>query len=372
MKVLHILYRLMPSGAEKMLADSADLFRQNGVEGIVLVNDTEYGPYADTLRSKGYTIYKIPYSCYGWHLVGFWILCRKEKFDAVHIHVIRGFASFAAVAKLAGVRRIIKTFHSIFEPSGMVQAFMQRVRRWIAKLSGAKFVAISKSVQENELRLFGIKTTLVWNFADERMFALADVGIGRKVREELNIPDGSFVLLTVGNCHSEGHMAIKNHALIIKAIALLPEEIKERIVYLHAGAEMAGFPERKLAESLNVSRLIRFLGSRNDIWRLLCASNEFVMTSTKEGISISCIEAALSGRHMILTHVPGLVDYAEVLSDVSYVDARDPSVLAKAIEKRFHLHGVEPGNVSIRTAAMNVFSIKVGIESLLKIYKGNE
>lgn len=371
MKVLHVLYRLMPSGAEKMLSDAADIFRQNGVESSILVNDTEYGAYADVLRGRGYRIYKIPYSRFGGHLIEMWKLCRKEKFDAVHIHVIRGFASIAVVSRLAGVKRIVKTFHGIFESSGKIQTIMQLARRRIASWVGVKFVAISKSVQDNELRRFGTKTMLIWNFADERVFALADTMVGHEVRSELKIPFDSFVLLSVGNCHSEGHMAIKNHSLVIKAIAMLPKEVKEHIVYLHVGAEMEGFPERILAESVDVSRQIRFLGSRSDVWRLLCSANEFVMTSRREGISISCIEASLSGRHMILTKVPGLVNYEGILPDVSYVDVEKPEELANVIVRRYHAHGVESGSEIIREASLKVFSLQVGISSLMSIYRGD-
>lgn len=370
MKVLHILYRLMPSGAEKMLADSAEMFRSANVEGEILVNDSEEGVFAPTLKKCGYPVHVIPYNAAGLHLLKFWRICRDERYDAVHIHVIRGFAGFALAARLAGVRHVVKTFHSVFKPVGVLRAFRQRVARQIAKMSGVRFVSISKSVQRNETERFGNRTELVWNWADDARFVLAEAGVGAAVRQELEIPRNSFVLLSVGNCHSEGHMAIKNHALVIKAIAMLPNEVKDRIVYLHVGAEMPGFPERKLAESLDVLQYVRFLGSRNDVWRLLCAANEFVMTSRHEGIPISGIEAALAGRHMILTRVPGLVDYADVLPDVAYVDAADPSVLAKAIEERFHLRGVESGNEAIRTAAMNVFSMRVGVFALTKLYRG--
>ena len=125
------------------------------------------------------------------------------------------------------------------------------------------------------------------------------------------------------------------------------------------------------AESAGVSSQVRFLGSRSDVWRLLCATNEFVMTSTKEGISISCIEASLSGRHMILTKVPGLVNYEEILPDVSYVDVGKPEELANVIAQRYHARGVESGSEIIREASLKVFSLQVGISSLMNLYKGD-
>ena len=122
MKVLHVLYKLMPSGAEKMLADAADVFKAAGVEGWILASDDEEGEYAPVLREKGYNIVRIPWRDNRSHLIEFWKLCRREKFDVVHIHVIRGYTSFTIVAKLVGVKTIVKTFHGIFAARDAAQA----------------------------------------------------------------------------------------------------------------------------------------------------------------------------------------------------------------------------------------------------------
>lgn len=368
MKVLHILYRLMPSGAEKMLADSAEMFRSANVEGEILVNDSEEGVFAPTLKKCGYPVHVIPYNAAGLHLLKFWRICRAERYDAVHIHVIRGFAGFALAARLAGVKHVVKTFHSVFKPVGVLRAFRQRVARQIAKMSGVRFVSISKSVQRNETEYFSNRTELIWNWADDARFVLADASVGATVRQELEIPHNAFVLLSVGNCHSAGHMAIKNHGQILRALALLSPDIRMNTIYLHVGAEMKGEPERKLADELGVSDRVRFLGLRNDVWRLLSCANEYLMTSLHEGIPISGIEAALSGRHMILTQVPGLVDYEDILPDVSYVGVGNAQGLASVIVRRYHRRGAESGDVSIRNAALRAFSMNVGVKAYCGLY----
>lgn len=351
-----------------MLYDAAEEFSAHGIEGHILVNDTEDGVYAESLRSRGYVIHRIPNQRLGGHFLQFWRLCRREKFTAVHIHVIKGFAAFTFVARLAGVRNIVKTIHSVFDPAGCLRILLHTLRRHMTQLFGAEMVAISRSVQENERCRFHLQTHLIWNWADDAAFPLAEACSGIEVRRALHIDHNAFVLLTVGNCHSDSHYRIKNHRLLIEAIARLPYNIRKDVVYLHVGAEMSEMTERSLAASLGVQSNIRFLGSRTDVWQLLCASNEYVMTSLREGLSVSAIEAVLSGRRMILTDVPGLCDYKDIVPGVAYVPLSSPKDLAEMIAKRFHCRGVEDGDIAIRAAALKAFSMKIGVEEYAKMY----
>lgn len=371
MKVLHVLYKIMPSGAEKMLADAADLFAARGVEGWVLANDDVEGDYAPVLREKGYTIVRMPWRENRAHLMEFWRLCRREKFDAVHIHVIRGYLSFSVVARMAGVKTVVKSFHGIFAARDPLRGFVHSGKRLLARLAGVRMVAISKSVQDNERAVFRNPCQLVWNFADEAGFPLTDKKVGDRVRADIGIAEDAFVLLTVGNCHSESHYKIKNHALVIRALARLPDEIRPRVVYLHAGAEMEESPERQLAEELGVACQIRFLGSRSDVYELLSAANVYVMSSLREGLGISTIEAAFAGRDMILTDVPGLRDFGSVIPEgIDYCDLT-PESMATAIEKKFRAaRGDASGRADMRDAALKVFSMSAGVSRLIKVYGG--
>jgi len=379
MKVLHILYRIMPSGAEKMLADAAEAFKEAGVEGWVLANDDEEGEFAPVLREKGYRIVRIPWQKNRSHLIKFWKLCRREKFDAVHIHVIRGYTSFTVAAKLAGVKTVVKTFHGIFAARDPLRWLVHSGKRLVARMFGAKMVAISRSVQKNECKTFYNKCELVWNFADETGFPLADAQMGLCMRKELGIPEDAFVLLTVGNCHSESHYNVKNHSLVIKALAMLPETIKRDVVYVHVGKEMGGMPERRLAEELGVAPNAIFLGPRRDVFNLLCAANVYVMSSLHEGLGISTIEAAFTGREMILTNVQGLRDFGGVIRQGVTYCYLTPESMAQAIQDKMASMQFSKtsnynlsGRAEIREDALKTFSMQVGVASLVRLYGSRE
>lgn len=370
MKVLHVLYKLMPSGAEKMLADAAELFEENGVTGYILANDDEEGSYASVLKSRGYRIIRIPWRQDRMHLIEFYRFCRQEKIDAVHIHVIRGYLGFAIAARLAGVKVVVKTFHSNFTARDKIRWVWHMVIRRLTNIVGVRMVAISSSVQNNERKIFRNKCQLIWNFTDESKFPVANKTIGYALRESLGVGADSFVLLSVGNCHSESHCRIKNHQLILKSIASLPDSIKKNVVYLHVGSEMDGFPERKLAKKLGVETQVRFLGSRNDVWELLCAADVYVMSSLQEGLGNSTIEAAFCGREMILTNVKGLVDFQSVIPQgLTYCDLT-PEAMAEVIVDKFeNKHDID-GIMSIRKSALETFSLNSGVNRLVSLYKG--
>lgn len=369
MRVLHVLYRLMPSGAEKMLFDASEVFRANGIEGYIFIIDKELGPFYEELRNCGYKIFKCPWSKCRKHLIEFMRVCRHEKIDVVQIHTIRGFFGFSMAAKVVGVRRIVKVFHGMFYPKDRLRFVWHMVKRHLCRLWGVKFVAISKSVQQNELYQYSIPTSLVWNWVDEKAFPLAQLDVGLKVRVELDIPKDAFVVLSVGNCHVDAHSKVKNHALILQALSELPNEIIKDVYYIHAGNEMPTHPERILAQDLGIAEHVRFLGNRSDIWRLLSAANLFLMSSLKEGLGNAVIEALFAGKNVLLTEVPGLVDFREVSVGVNYAGL-EPQSFARALYNLKTRIQLLDGDNNIRQAAQRMFSMEHGVAALKKLYEG--
>lgn len=369
MRVIHILYRLMPSGAEKMLADAADLFKANGIEGYIFIIDKENGPYYDELKRKGYQIFRTEWSMFRKHLLEFARICIKGRIDIVQIHTIRGFFGFSIAARIIGVSRIIKIFHGMFYPKDKIRYLWHMFKRHMCRIMGVRFVAISKSVQKNELSRYSLPTELVWNWVDDRMFPLTAKENGLSVRHELEIPDNAFVILSVGNCHVEIHSKVKNHELILQALSLLPADIRSNVYYIHAGKEMENMPERRLAKKLGIDCQTRFLGSRDDVSCLMAAANLFVMSSVREGLGNAVIEALLSGRHVLLTDVPGLVDFKDVACGVDYAGL-DPSAYSAAIQRLYHEITWTNGDQEIRRAAQKTFSMAQGVAAMKRIYEG--
>lgn len=371
MKVLHVLYALRPSGMEKMLYDSAEFWKANDIQSDILANDDEEGPFAAALQEKGYRIVCIPWRESRRHLVDFYKLIKREQFDVVHVHPIRGYLGFFLVAKLAGVSKICKTFHSVFyatDSCRYVWHFLQRkMLSWLHVDSFSPGI----SVQQNEWKYYHHRTHLIWNWVDEMKFNIF-LGAERDLhRRYYDIFCDKWVIVSVGNCHCEGHREVKNHQLILRAIAQLAPELKAKLLYLHVGQEMEDYPERALAKELGIEGCVRFMGSCDNIHDILSCADLFVMSSKREGLPVSVIEALLSGIPVLLTRVHGLQDFGEIIPHINYTDLT-PATMVKKIEELMQTDQNELRGKAKESAvsARQYFSVEGSCSKLLAFYRG--
>lgn len=307
MKVLHIFNSLMPSGAETMWVSAAPILTKEGIATHVVATQSELGSYAETMEKAGFKVWHVRHHrrrLWDWrYCLDMFRLMRREKFDAVQIHPEAWRLTNVVIARIAGVRRISTTIHSCFHFTGLKR--LQRVVIvFIIRLFCARIVVCGESVQVAE-RAYNTKSLLIWNWYDKARFDINSKRGCVVTRRDLGVPESAKVLACVGNCNR-----IKNHILLLKALALLPSNCW----LLHIGTEdEARTHEIELATSLGVWERCRFLGKRNDVALLLSASDIFVMPSLHEGLSIACIEALALGLPAVVSDVEGLRDFVKYI-----------------------------------------------------------
>lgn len=308
-KVLHILNMLLPSGAETMLKNSAYLWE--GYEKHILATLPDEGEYAETLEEAGYQIHHIYSQNKKDHFNRIRQFVLREQFEVVHIHCEgRGF-EYACIMKMAGIKSIVRTVHNVFVYTG-VQKYKRLFQRWIERRIGVKYVAIGRSVYNNEMYWLKNKCyCIINNWCDEAVYQLIPEDSRKRAREKLNVRDNTFCVVSVGNCND-----VKNHEFIIEALARLKKDFSEKIegfsmVYFHVGSGVNEEEEKKFAQKLGVMDCIRFLG-RQEPLMYLAASNAYLMPSKFEGLSISGLEAISVGIPTLFTDVAGLIDFKEI------------------------------------------------------------
>lgn len=330
LRVLHILGELKHSGAEVMYHAAATLWRSEDIHGEVLSIGENVGAMAPVLAGDGYRIHHLPFSRSPLHLGKVYRLLRRSRFDAVHIDVERANFWYGLLARLAGTRRVLRTVHSVFAFKGLLK-FRRRWQRRALRFMGITTITIGDSVFRNELQTFGNPSLLIPNWFDDRRFVPATPAERQAARRQLHIADGTLALISVGNCEP-----VKNHAAILRALALLPAKLA--VTYLHLGAEDQEGSERRLAAELGMANQVMFLGFAEDILPLLHAADVYVMPSWHEGFSCAALEALGAGLPAILSDVPGLRDLRSVGAAVSWTDLTPESLAAAMLA----LHRLSP------------------------------
>lgn len=324
MKVLHILCELNPSGAETMLLCASPYMQERGIQSEILSTGHTPGLFANTLENAGYKIHHIPFRKSPHYFISLYRLLKKQSYDSIQVHTEQASFWVIMVILFSGIpaRHCIRTIHSTFPFTGYL-GWRRAWQRQLLSYLGVPHIAISKSVQEIELKHFKLKTDVIQNWYDSNRFVKTS-DLQRSIsRQKMNISANNFVLVTVGNCS-----LIKNHSALIKAIANLGNKT---IVYLHIGIEKDA-DEQDLAKALGIRDQIRFLGLQSDILPFLQAADLFVMPSTFEGFGISAIEAIATELPVLLTRVPGLIDFVDIFNGLHYCEPT-AKALEKALEK---------------------------------------
>ena len=362
-RVLHVMLSLERSGMEIMLLNSSEEWCRHGYECDVLATQESVGPVASQIRESGYGVFHIPFRSKWRYLPRatfireFYRLC-KSGYDVVHIHSEAAPQIYAILAKLAGVRRIAVTPHSIFKFDGALR-IRKSFERKIIRLLGGRFGMISDGVARCEWERFHNKGIRIWNWLDASHFRPPTEEERAVARRSLGIRD-EFVIVSVGNCSY-----VKNHSALLHAIFQLPASI--RPIYLHIGRDHVDFPERELAVHLKIENKVRFLGSQEDILPFLWASDVFAMPSLIEGFGISALEAIATGVPLVCSEVEGLLDIAAetkwtVLTSIT------PESIANGLAR---VAAVDRSEVRVRALSdshliRGKFSIQNGVRSIIE------
>jgi glycosyltransferase involved in cell wall biosynthesis len=363
-RVLHVLAELHPSGAESMLLAARSVFVDNGFDGEILSTGRDAGPFATMLTAVGYKVHHIPFAKTPGFFVRVYRLMRSGRYEVIHLHTERANFLFGLVALAARPERVVRAVHNAFAFSGNLR-WRRMLQRRVLDRSGVVHVAGGANVQEVELAHYGLRTRLVPNWYDSRRFRPPSERERRSARASFGIADGETVLVTIGNCSH-----IKNHAVLIEALARLPAEA--RPLYLHVGTEEVNEPEQVLAKRLGIADRVRFLGAVDDLRPVYFASDVFAMPSLHEGRSIAALEALASGLPALFTDVAGLRDLRDVYPGLYYAEPNVDSVtaslaalLAEGPEER-RVRATEYPQIS-RTH----FGIEAGVTAYTQIYQGN-
>lgn len=177
-----------------------------------------------------------------------------------------------------------------------------------------------------DIRDWILKQDAGWT--DDRVHFIPNFGTlppptGRSVRDELGLPAGRPVLLSLGRLHPS-----KAQDVLLRALPAIPDAI-----VLFAGAGDSEAEYRQLAAELGVADRVRFLGWRSDTADLFAAADLCVFPSRIEPFGNVVVEAWAAGRPIVAAASSGPGWLIRDAGDGLLVPVEDHEGLAAAVNR---------------------------------------
>jgi len=228
------------------------------------------------------------------------------------IHIINAHNFLSLIysfygCKIANNKKLIYTEHSAWEIdniSWMWKRTAQYLLRYSDGLVGVS-ATVSRRLQEI-LKTKLTKTFSIQNGVDCNLFSNSTDREG--FRKRLGIESSDQVIGVVAN-----FKRLKNHIFLLKTVCELLEK-HQNLKLIMIGKRFEGDEARvtqeleELVKEKGLHRDVLFLGCRSDVPDLLSIMDIFCLTSFKEGLPISLIEAMAAGLPVVGTDVEGIRD----------------------------------------------------------------
>jgi len=300
-------------------------------------------------------------------------MVKVHKIDVLHVHyaIPHAYAAYMAKKMLheEGITiPIVTTLHGTDITLVGSHPFYKTAVTFSINKSDA-VTSVSQNLKEDTQRLFNTNKEIkvIPNFIDidkyETTFTDCD-------RDLLALPEERVIT------HVSNFRPVKRIADVIEIFFKIQKEIPAKLMMVGEG------PERKQAEQLcktyDIEDKVVFLGNSNEVDKILCFSDLFLLPSQTESFGLAALEAMASGVPVISSNSGGIPEVniegvSGFLSPVGAVDEmaqnaikilKDETVLetfkkeAKATASKFDIHEIVPFYEAIYEEALqNCISI---------------
>ncbi|MEU6528698.1 glycosyltransferase [Streptomyces sp. NPDC046928] len=310
MRVLHVITGLGIGGAEQQLR----LLLRHLPARCDVVTLTNPGPVAAGLAADGVRVAHLG-------MAGnrdldvvprLTRLIRGGGYDLVHTHLYRACLYGRLAARLAGVRAVVATEHSIGATrlEGRPHSPGVRALYLAGERLGRVTVAVSPTVAQR-LRRWGVpgqRIRVIPNGIDAPRFSYDEVR-RKEARAYYGLPEDAYVVGGVGRL-APG----KRFDVLVTALAQLPDDV--RLLLVGGGPEEAAL--RRAARELGVAGRLVLTGERPylpdphdgapDLPALLSAMDVLASPSPEESFGLAVLEALAAGLPVRYASCPAVED----------------------------------------------------------------
>lgn len=229
-------------------------------------------------------------------------VATEQKLDILHVHyaIPHAYAAFMAqqMLKEKGISiKIVTTLHGTdITLVGSHPSYKPAVEFSINQSNAV--TAVSESLKRETLELFQIKQNIfaIPNFIDFNKYP------DRKdpICEELHLSNHGEKVIS----HISNFRPVKRISDLIQIFYRIQQKVNSKLLLIGEG------PEREHAEyltkELGIFHKVHFLGNCQEVNKVLCYSDLFLLPSEKESFGLAALEAMAAKTPVISTNVGGL------------------------------------------------------------------
>lgn len=289
-------------------------------------------------------------------------MVKLHKIEILHVHyaIPHAYAAYMAKKMLQeeGIQLpIVTTLHGTDITLVGSHPFYKPAVTFSINKSDA-VTAVSKSLREDTLRLFDIKNTInvVPNFIDLDKYnhSYTDCQRGIMAKEDEKII-----------AHVSNLRPVKRVQDVIKVFYGIQKEIPAKLMFIGEGPEKESIENQ--CRQLGILDKVIFFGKSNEIDKILCFSDLFLLPSQTESFGLAALEAMASKVAVISSNTGGIPEvnihgYSGFLSNVGDTEDMIKNALyilkdaerleqfkanARAQALKFDLHTIVPQYESI-------------------------
>ncbi|WP_298324001.1 N-acetyl-alpha-D-glucosaminyl L-malate synthase BshA [uncultured Dokdonia sp.] len=228
-------------------------------------------------------------------------IIKKEKIDILHVHyaIPHAYAGYMAkeMLKQEGIHvPMVTTLHGTDITLVGSHPFYRPAVSFSINNSDV-VTSVSESLKQDTLRLFEItrEIDVVPNFID--FGAVTDTFT--ECQRDLMANEGERIVTHVSNFRK-----VKRISDVIEVFYRLQLEIPSKLLMVGEGPEREAAEER--VKELGIEDKVRFLGNSNEVDKILCFSDLFLLPSEAESFGLAALEAMVNRVPVISSNAGGI------------------------------------------------------------------
>jgi glycosyltransferase involved in cell wall biosynthesis len=361
---VQIIDNLIIGGAQKLLITLAGQAQAYSLDvTIVSLGSNNDRMILDELSRLGTKVIIFPAK----HLLDLRRIFRLSRFlsggnfDLVQCHLTYANTIGALCGRLAGLP-VVTTLHSIEDVLQEFHPFIGALETWTIRHLAKRVVAVGYTIADSfQERLRGRAIDVILNAVPiparitERERLELRKEIAGDVRKKIVISVGRIALP-------------KGYEDLVTAFSFLVPSHPNLVLILIGDGPL--FEEiRNLISRLSLEKNVLLLGARQDVPRLLAASDLYVSSSHWEGLPLTILEAMMAGLPVVATNVGDIPRL--ITADIGLViPFHQPRAIADAITVLLR----DPARLremgaAARARAMQDYSPRTWMERLLNLYR---